>query len=186
MNKHNKNTMKTIKNLLFTFLFCSILVIILGCPYQSEVPVSEPYLPVDESLFGIWVNDSSYAPVDSISAYSEITKFSTYEFKLTKFTNSEKAEYYICHFSEVDNDMFINASDPETMKYYIYKLNFSNDKKFITLLPVTDYIKDSFNDSQSFKTYVSKYKSLSFFFSAPEYYVKADKPIIKKPEIYED
>lgn len=167
-------------------LICSFCVIFTGCPYESDVPITEPYIQYPESLIGIYVNDSAYTSDVEISRYYEITKFSSYEFKVTEFSDGERKSYYIGHFTDLNGTFFLNLIDPESMKYKLYKYEITPDNMFVTLFPVTDYIKETFESSADLKAYIEKYMQLSFFYSAPEYYVKAINPIFKQKEDIKD
>ncbi len=149
--------------------FLPFVLFLTGCPYSSDVPIDEPKEKVNKDYIGKWVKVSSsnkenpkYYQVtekdDKLYIFEEFTYNST-----DKKYNSDK---YTGHTSTLGSVVFLNLE--KNGKYYFYKIELSNDKKYFKLYEVTDNIDEKFNNSTDLKAFFDKYKDLSFFYNKDE------------------
>lgn len=172
-----------------SFAILSVVFIVLtGCPYASEVPLSEANEKFSKEILGKWL-----APSDAKKEAENIKLMPEYRKKLTptyyiisaisktalkiekhEFQTSDSTytvKLHNAHTSKVGDYTFINIKPEDESKYYLYRIEFF-ENKYMTLYPVTDYIKETFENSEDMNAYFNKYKELSFFYSQKEEYVK--------------
>jgi len=150
-----------------TLLFPILVLVLMGCPYESKVPISSPSVKVDHSLLGQWVKikDSENEHPD----FFEITQLNDMKYKIAKNTFSTtdsayKAEDYIAHTTKIENTTFLNME--RDGKFYLHKLE-QNGNTF-KLYEVTDNIDEQFDNSDDLYAFVKQYMKLSFFYNKDE------------------
>ncbi len=161
--------MKTTVRLLFIFF---AIVIFSGCPYNSEVPIDEPSVKIDDKLLGLWEAKSSS---DYLYDVKNTDNF-TYSIE-KKSTESGDVTAYKGYLSDVEGVRFFNIWEESASPrvYYFYKVETSTSGARLTLAPVTENIDEKFNDSKSLKDFFKNHSTLSFFYSKEEdVYIKAD------------
>ncbi len=107
-----------------------------------------------------------------------LSKKDDFSYKIVRTTKkSNDVVTYTAFASDVDGDTFLNIIDDSDTdkKYYLYKLVLNSSSTKATLLAVTENIDEVFTTSADQKSFIRKYKNLSFFFSKDEdVYIKAD------------
>jgi hypothetical protein len=147
-----------------------VAVFFYGCPYQADVPISDPSVKLPADLIGKW------ATPDDETTYYQITRVSDAKGKIEEYSLDENGEdadgptVYEAHVSDVDGKKYLNVFDPSMESYYLYKMELTPAS--LTLYPVTDYIEESFSSSDKLKAFIAKYQHLSFFFGATSEYEK--------------
>lgn len=100
------------KKLFFPLLTMSILL--MGCPYESKNPLSEPNVKVPSAIFGTF--EKKNAESDGTTKV-KVEKITDYHFLMTEVTaypvTAESNElldttFYIGYLTKIDNDYFVN------------------------------------------------------------------------------
>ena len=100
------------KNLFIPLLTMSVLLV--GCPYESANPLSEPNVKVPSSILGTY--EKKGAETDAIVT-AKVEKITDFHFLMTEVTNfpatAETDEmkdtvFYVSFLTKIDNDYFIN------------------------------------------------------------------------------
>lgn len=160
------------KLLLQIALLGGLMLVLQGCPYNSDVAIDEPSVKIDEKLLGKWEakNSSDYE-------YT-ITKKDDFSYKFEKKgKTATDATLYTGFISVIDGARFMNISeDASTTKtFYLYKLEMSGSGAKVSLLPVTENITEKFTASAELKAFIKKNMGVSFFYSKDkEEYFRAD------------
>ncbi|MFT4682482.1 MAG: hypothetical protein ACI9FU_000177 [Granulosicoccus sp.] len=152
------------------FLPLLSLVFLFGCPYQSQVPVSEATLELENVLIGKWQKVESVT--DENPSFLDISKadefhFSILEFQYDKTDSIYKSKAYSAHLSKVGAHSFVNLLENQTPPYMIYQLDRTGNSTFI-LREVTDNIDEKFNTSTDLAAFLKKHAELSFLYSNEE------------------
>lgn len=140
--------------------------LLMGCPYETEVPISEPNVTFPAELLGKW------QPVNSSEDIMTIKKKTDHVVSITKTKkqpgpddNPEEFEAYI---SQVGAITFLNISEVEEDvsdgKYYLYRMEVHANGSRITLSAVSENIDEQFNTSAELKAFIEKSMHLSFFY----------------------
>ena len=162
------------KKLLTSFLFCSVSILFMGCPYSSEVAIdAKPNVKADAALIGSWEQRNS-------ADYTyKVTKDDDYIMSIDKITKSSNdVTSYKAFISVVNNERFLNVweKDASTPSYYFYKIAKGETESLLTLMSVTENIDEKFTSSDALKSFISKNSNLSFFFEKEEdSYIKTGK-----------
>ncbi|MCS6968765.1 MAG: hypothetical protein RMJ44_08730 [Cytophagales bacterium] len=155
-----------------------ILLICTACPYQSAVPVDEPNQPVKEEWLGKWKTD-----VNAKDFY-EVTKLGDNIYQIVEHTykveGAIERKTYIAHTSAVGDMTFLNvkmtrqgASVVPNSDFLIFKIKSAEGKK-ITLLPVTENVREKFDNSAELRNFILENDKLSFFYEKETVYTKVD------------
>ncbi|HRO44199.1 MAG TPA: hypothetical protein PL009_15300 [Flavipsychrobacter sp.] len=131
---------------------------LLGCPYESQVPISHPTIPVDARLLGNWsCKDESY------NSYT-VTKASSNEYHIVQHNISNTSRYK-GHLSEVKGAMFMNLFSDSTKAYYLYKVKMDSAGSRFTLIPISEKLSDHFGSVDGLRNYVEKNMNFQSFYS---------------------
>lgn len=162
--------MKKILN--YSILF-AILFICTACPYESATPIDTPKFPIDENLIGQWKEKG-----DVGKNFYDMQKLDNQRYSLIENTLNENAEAFtqkefIAHISQVDGQTFLNIQSKKKLQtFMLYKIDFSADKKQITLSPLSEHIREKFSNSKDLRQFISTHKNLSFFYGQEMVLVK--------------
>lgn len=140
--------------------------LLMGCPYETEVPISEPTIKFPAELLGKWEPKSSG---DEIIMIKRKTDYIVNISKIKKEPKEdEKPEEYEAFLSEVDAVKFLNISELKEQgsdaNYCLYKFEVSENGSRITLNAVTENIDEQFSNSAELKAFIQKNMHLSFFY----------------------
>jgi hypothetical protein len=166
--------LNTSKKLLRRIILLPLLWICAACPYNSKVPIDEPRIKINENFLGTW--EKSVNSKD----YIEVKKLDNFHYLIEQFTavelnrQFERKEFH-AHISVVNNQQFLNVKqipvpgNPSSVDntFFIYRLDLSNPAE-IRLSPLTEFIREQFNDSESLRRFVERHMSLSFFYEKDE------------------
>lgn len=144
--------------------------LLMGCPYETEVPISEPTIKFPSELLGKWEPKSSSDEIMTIKRKTDYIVSISKTKKEPK--EDEKPEEYEAFLSEVGAVKFLNISElseqgSET-KYCLYKFEVSENGSRITLNAVTENIDEQFSSSAELKSFIQKNMHLSFFYEKEE------------------
>lgn len=141
----------------------AIALVLMGCPYSSSVALSEATTPVPANFIGTWEKEGSDGELTEVVKTGEYTvearQTSTYDGTVTTYAG---------HFTKIGNNLFLNLKEnSEYSSYYFYKINSKGDFKF-TLMEVTPYIKETFEDSPSMYKFFEANMNNSYFYTSEE------------------
>jgi hypothetical protein len=164
-------TINTIYRLFNKLLVLVFFLLLVGCPYESKVPVAEPSEKVDKGLLGKWVEEESGTKLQNqenpdfyqINKYDKLRyEIIENEYKSTDSVYEQKT--FISHITTVEDITFLNMKQDGS--FYLHRID--HDKDYFTLFEVTDNIDETFEDSKALYEYVNTYKGLSFFYNKEE------------------
>ncbi len=167
---------KILKFLKGTAVLFLLSVLLTACPYSSNVPIDEGTVKIDSKVEGKWMLQTDAE--SEFPSYFDISFDDSYHVTAKKMEYSEMDESYSetvykLTFSDVDGETFMNAIEEEGVVYNIYKFDYNTDTDDITLTEVTEYIKETFENSNDLKKFVSENKVHSFFYSnSNELYIR--------------
>jgi hypothetical protein len=151
---------------------------LMGCPYESEVPIDQPSVKYPAGLLGKWEPKSSSDDIMIISRKDDLLM------KIVKTKKEAKAddtpEEYEGYLSDVGGTKFLNLYEKKeesfgTKKYYLYKLELSTSGARVTLSPLTENIDEKYDKPADLKAFIQKNMNLSFFYhKEDEVYIRAD------------
>jgi len=141
----------------------AIATVLMGCPYTSTVPLSNPTVKVSDSFVGTWEKQNGDGATLEISKASETTM------KLTeKSSATAEPVYYMAHFTDIAGTLFVNVKeDSEYSSYNLYKIEKQGDFK-IVVSEVTPYIKETFDNSDAMKKFFEANMKNSYFFTTED------------------
>jgi len=159
------------KKLSWLLLIMPMLAILFtSCPYSSDVPIDEPSIKAERSMYGKWYKASEME--SEHPAYYEFLDLDKFRYKLVNYTYSTTdsaytTENYTAHFSKIDNLTFINLQKDGETTFLLYRLDMKGKDEFV-LFEVTDNIDEKFTNSSELKEFMRKNMNLSFFYSKDE------------------
>lgn len=147
----------------------SLMLVLTACPYKSNVPISEPIEKVSKKILGDWISENEMEY--SEPTHFEITKFDKKRYEMIEHSYSKNdstwsKKMYLMHTTQVADDVFLNIQEADQNEYHIHKVEFSEND--LTLWEMSDNIDETFNSSTELKSFIEKYKELSFFFNKDE------------------
>lgn len=166
------------KKQLFRLLSLALVIFCCtACPYQSEVPVSEP-ISLDPSIVGKWK-----APQSKKEDYMEVRKTDDKYYLIVEYSyNQTQKQYatkeYIAHLSELNGAKYFNVrvkkvdeknSTPPS-GFFLHKIEIKPNE--IVLSPITEFIREKFNTSADLQSFIQKHSNLSFFFGGEQIFSK--------------
>lgn len=158
------------KKINFTILglFAVMAMFLTACPYSSSVPLSQPNVKVDPSIYGKWVKIEDYNDFPKYLVFKQIDgkKFTIeqYEYSSSDSIYSVSGTY-VSHLTQIGDITFANMLQDGT--YYFYKLEFTSADQ-LSLFEVTDNIDEVFNSSSDLYAFFDANKYLSFFYNTDE------------------
>jgi hypothetical protein len=156
------------KNLMQLSLAVVCCLVLMGCPYESQVPISKPTIPVDSRLLGSWSsNDEVY------NSYI-VTRASEAEYHILQH-NIAGTSRFRGHLTEVKNAIFMNLYSDSTKNYYLYRVSLTPDGDRLTLLPVSKDLPHHFGSMDGLRNYIEKNYSFQSFYNEADKaeYIKA-------------
>lgn len=152
-------------------LCCRIIILLsfclplIACPYKSEVFIDLPSVKVDPRLTGTWRAKS----IDSIAF--RVTKTDENMYRIYKKTLPAGEEVlYNGFLSEIDAVTYLNIYELQAsiLSYHFFKVIIPEDGNTLTLIPVSDKIKNKFSTPQELKSYFRNNQKNNFFFGKEE------------------
>ena len=139
-----------------------------------------PDVKVDKKMYGKWQKD------DDSENYYLIEKLGKYQYQIVEHAFNPKDStwekgYYQAHITMVNEAPFLSiisqevgASGEENL-FYLYKMVPKNDSEFV-LFPLSNYIREEFEDSRDLEAFIAQHMDLSFFYGDEETYSKVEMP----------
>ncbi|WP_448520697.1 hypothetical protein [Rhodoflexus sp.] len=160
------------------FSLLALLFFCTACPYQSSVPVDEPNQAVKEEFLGKWKVDVA------AKDFYEVTKVDENIYQIVEHTHkiegAVERKTYVAHTSAVGNMTFLNVkmtrqgtNSIPNADFLIFKMkSVSGDK--IMLLPVTENVREKFDNSADLRKFIEANDALSFFYEKETVYTKVN------------
>lgn len=162
------------KKLLQSGVLAVCCLMLYGCPYESDVPISQPSVPVNENLLGQWVSEA-----ESYNEYF-VSKVDRMHYKVLQRSITGHTAHYKAHLSEIRGVTFLNLYSDSTNTYYLYRINLNTSEDKFSILAVSNKVGEQFNSSPSLYKFVEKNMNLRSFYDneGPEEFMKlqANKP----------
>ncbi len=150
----------------FIVLIVAVITFVLtACPYSSNIPLSNPSVTPDEFFYGTWELENEFTDTPE---YIKFVKRDRFRFFVEKYEFSDidkdyqKTITFLCHFTDIDGDRFINAKKDGL--FYFYKIEMTDKDKF-KLMEVTDNITETFYKSSDMLEFFKQNKHHSFFYN---------------------
>ena len=128
-----------------------------GCPYESQVPISQPFIPVDNRLLGKWGSK------DEVYNTYIVSKASPTEYHIIQHNISSTSKYK-GHLSEVKGAVFMNLYSDSLRSYYLYRVKMDSTGNRFTFIPVSQHLSDHFGSTDGLKNYVEKNMGFQSFY----------------------
>lgn len=129
-----------------------------GCPYESQVPITQPSIPVNKKLLGKW------ASKDEVYNTYTITQASANAYKIVQRNTIGDVSRYTGFLSEVKGALFMNVFSDSTKSYYLYRVKINPESNKYTLTPVDNDLPEHFGSSEALLDYVEKNMNLKSFY----------------------
>jgi hypothetical protein len=160
------------------FGLLALLLLCTACPYQSPVPVDEPNQAVKEDFLGKWKVDVA------AKDFYEVTKADENIYQIVEHTykieGAVERKTYVAHTSTIGDMTFINikmtrqGNNPvPNADFLIFKMQSANRGK-VTLLPITENVREKFDNSAALRKFIEENDKLSFFYEKETVYTKVD------------
>jgi hypothetical protein len=120
-----------------------------GCPYESQVPISSPTVPVDVRFLGKWSSK------DEVYNTYTVTKATETEYKILQQNISNTAKY-TGFLSEVKGSTFMNLQSDSTGAYYLYRVKMDPKGNRFVFVPLAENLPDHFGSMDGLKNYLEK------------------------------
>ncbi len=161
------------------YLVCLSLLTLtfMACPYKSKTPLStKPGEKIDMEILG------EYEKKGSSSYTYKVEKESDVEYKFIRTSTSEssksKPSEYYGYTTTINGKKFLQmykkSKYSSSIYYYMYRMSSNASKSIMTLEPVTEHIKEKFDNSKDLIDFITKHQDLSFFFGKTEKYYKSE------------
>lgn len=107
------------KTILKFCTFVSLTLLLTACPYNSEVPIDEPTVKIDDKLIGKWEAKNSGDYFYYVTKKDDFT----YKFEKKGKKNTEST-VYTGFLSVIDGVKFMNVYEDNSSakSYYLYKI----------------------------------------------------------------
>jgi len=147
---------------------CTGALMLMGCPYSSTVPLSDAGIKVADNLIGKWEQpeDAGVSIEIKRSGPNSVTVVKTeagYEGGEPTISN------YEAFLTDINGTIFLNVREVSEYEgsYYFYKLIRDGDFK-LTIFPVTDNVRETFDNSEMMKKFFAANMQNSYFFNTGE------------------
>lgn len=141
-----------------------------GCPYTSQIPISEPETKMDKRLIGKYQTVEDQAIESKAFMEIEAGNVTSYRVSDHKFNSADSTfsvTNYVAYESRIDDVSFFNILEEGKAPYMIYRVDKISENSF-RLMEVTDNIDEKFETSADFAAFLSRYKDVSFLYSKEE------------------
>ena len=168
--------------LFYTLTLVSISFLFMGCPYKTKVNLeSNPSENVNSAFLGNFEKKGSSTYRFVVSKKSA----NLYQVEEIKNSNDEVVKVYEGYTTTIKGTQFLVTRktrsystnyDATDADYYLYKLVSNSSGTIMKLYEVTDNIDEEFTSASELKSFIAKYKDLSFFYekSVLKYYKEDD------------
>lgn len=149
------NVMKKIGQSIILFV---LSLSFMGCPYQSEVPITQPTFPVKKEYLGKWMSK------DEIYNSYTVSKAGTSSYSIIQENTLGEQRQYTAHVSELKGGaLFLNLHCDSSDIYYFYRIQIDAPTRLV-LVPVAPSLSEYFISSASLRTFMEKNLSFQKFY----------------------
>jgi len=141
------------KKIISAAVLATAMFLLTGCPYESDVPVDHPSIPISKKLLGSFEERKSH-DVYVVTMKDQMT------YRIVKDKDTLSA-----FVSLVDGITFLNLWDESVTarKYSLYKLDMDFNLN-LELSEVTENITEKFSTTNELKKFISANMNNSYFF----------------------
>ena len=178
--------MKLSKFLLSCSTIFFSLIVLTGCPYRSNVPITENGIDIPKDFIGKWIDVSELSKERNADCF-QLEALNKKEFLLKEFNYTDDkcdTSFYKGRFSLINNVYFMTTSrytppskktsddqtdpyDEDKNVYFTYRIRFENG--FYRIDELSQDIIDKFNTSKEFEAFVQKNMNNELFYSSVYY-----------------
>jgi hypothetical protein len=154
---------------LITYLsFLSLCFVFSGCPYEADVAIDTPSIPVNPKLIGTWEIRNNQDDSYKVSKKNDFT----YAIVKSNKKSKEKGEQiYLAFISLLNGTYFLNVKEDmgeaSSKKYMLYKMEMKGDAVF-TLAEITDNIDERFVTVDELRKFIIDNMKNSYFYNRDE------------------
>ncbi|GAB4137578.1 MAG: hypothetical protein Fur0041_12320 [Bacteroidia bacterium] len=154
------------------FLAGVLSFLLMGCPYESTVPVDDPSnCKPNKGLVGRWEQKGKDDFEWDVTLEGNIYKF---EQKYLDGSDPYEKEVYFGTISDVAGTSFLSLwsskqEEGQPRKYMIFKIENKGDER-VVLYEMTDNIKQKFESSAELKAFIKKNKDVEWFYNINDGY----------------
>lgn len=170
------------KGFLGISLIAMFSLLLMGCPYESTVPIGEPSIPIENRFLGVWVS------ADEVYHEYIIYRISDMEYGIAQTDLVGGRREYRAFMSQIKNVSFLNVYSDSLRTYFLYRVDPTGNGDMLTLRPVSSQLPDHFGSPAGLRTFVERSMNLRSFYDERESSVftkKGDVPrgfIVKMPQ----
>lgn len=144
------------KHVFILLIICSIGLF--GCPYESQVPISAPYLSIDSKMLGSWQSK------DEVYNSYYVSRLSETEYRIIQ-KNISNTSAFKGYLSEIRGNMFMNLYSDSSRTWYLYKIKIDPDGNRFTLFPFAENLPEHFASTEGLHSYVEKNMNFQSFYN---------------------
>lgn len=134
---------------------------LMGCPYESHVPITRPNIPVRKDLLGHWSSK------DEVYHQYTVTKASEYVYGILQENTLGDKRKFKGHVSEIKGGIFMNLHCDSLDVYYLYRIQMDAPTRLV-FIPIEPATPRQFHHSESLQEYVEKNMNLKSFYNEGE------------------
>lgn len=144
-------------------------ILLWGCPYQSDVALSDATFKIDKRMLGTWVAESEAAKEKA--SYYVIAMTDSFHYGIDHVQYNENEDSfstisYTGHLTKLNDFTFLNLQENGQRPFMLYKVLIRNGK--FTKVEVTDNIDETFTDQKKMQEFFKQNMHLSFFYNKDE------------------
>lgn len=147
------------KTTVYTTLLLILSLAFMGCPYESEVPITKPTTPIKKEYLGVWNSK------DEVYHSYTVTEASPTEYRILQKNLLGETRQFKAHLSEIRGGVFLNLHCDSLNIYYLYRLQIDAPDK-IVFIPIDPTIPEHYKNSEDLRHYVEKNMNLQSFYNA--------------------
>ena len=166
-----------LKKIILGTLTFTMLILLWGCPYKSQIALGDPIEKTQQRLLGLWVAQTQAAKENA--DYYEVKANDSVHYAIEHFQyNKEEGVYssknYIAHSTTINGFMFMNILETGSKEYLLHRIDYVPNG--LVLYEVTDNIDEKFDSSEKMRAFFEKNMRHSFFYS------KDEVSLVRKPK----
>lgn len=154
--------------ILYSFALLTCAVLIMGCPYSSEIALSEATIKASDNMIGTWEESGN----ESVNI--EIKRADGNKLEIIQTTKGEEGseptiETYAGHLTDINGTLFLNLEEKTeySSTFYFYKIVKDGEFKLV-VYSVTPNIREKFENSADMKKFFAENMKNSYFYESTE------------------
>jgi hypothetical protein len=144
-------------------------LLLMGCPYDSKIPLSNPEQNINKQFLGTWESE------DEVYNTYTISPLSARQYSIVQKTMTGDIHKYIGFISVIRGALFLNAYSDSTKTYFLYRLKFDAEGNEMKVMPFAKNLPEKFEDfpkkltdTQALNNFVWRNMNLRGFYDIDE------------------